>query len=178
MISITIVESGNRPLDAGLPGSYQVLSNQSNVIPEMVRLSGTSRALTEENQSWQLEQIQRISEHIAQAFGARVDFRVTENYPPTINDPQATQIIAAVGEELLGKDNVHWLPQPSMGGEDFSYYLRDNVRGSYFRLGLFQEGCECPCLHSDCFDFNDSALIPGMVMMAGLALKVVQAKFD
>ncbi len=174
VISITILESGNKPADAGETGEYLVLPVQSNIIPEVVRLRGTARALTAKSQQLQLSKIEEISRHIACAFGARSDFRVIESYPPTINSPEATQIVAEVGEDYLGKENVAWLKEPSMGAEDFSFYLQ-KANGCYFRLGLAGATGDAPCLHSDGFDFNDDALLPGMAIMSGVALKVLGA---
>ena len=179
VISITMIETGNKGCNTnGPPGSYPLLKGQWNVIPDIVRLTGTTRAFTNEQQKLQLSQIKNMSQQIALMFGAKSEFYVKNTCPSTVNNMEATQMVKDVGIELLGKDNVIPLKETSMGGEDFSYYLQNtNIKGSYFRLGLANKSCtSCPCLHSNCFDFNDDALIPGMLVMAGTALKILRVK--
>jgi len=88
-----------------------------------------------------------------------------EGYPPTINHEACVDYVARIGAEVLGAENVLRLPQPSMGGEDFAYYLQE-VPGALFRLGV---GPDVAPLHNAHFNFNDAALRPGLAMMCHLA---------
>jgi metal-dependent amidase/aminoacylase/carboxypeptidase family protein len=97
---------------------------------------------------------------------AEVDY---EAYAPAVhNDERLYKIFHEVGCELLGPDHVIPMQVPSMGSEDFGYYI-EHLPGLLFRLGL---GLDHPGLHQAHFDFNDQALRTGMLMMAGLALKI------
>ena len=66
----------------------------------------------------------------------------------------------------------HFLPvaRPSMGGEDFAYYLQQ-VPGCFFLIGVEPVNCSTgyPSLHSDRYDFTDAALEVGMRMFVELA---------
>jgi metal-dependent amidase/aminoacylase/carboxypeptidase family protein len=173
VVSITVLSSGSRPSADADPWSEPLRPSQSNIIPQFVRLQGTSRALTMEGQELQLGRIRSIAESVGKAFRAKVAFHAEEGYPPTINDRDMTDLAAQTAKEMLGEDKVAWLPEPSMGGEDFSYYLQ-KVPGSMFRLGMArgttpEELAREPALHSDDYDWNDDALVAGMAMMAGLA---------
>lgn len=176
VVSVSIIESGVKPLFSGEVGSYDIIPVQFNVLPEVVRLTGTSRALTLELQEEQTMQIAQIAKNISSAFGARSEFKIFDLCPPTINNKTAVDIVTDVASEMLGKENVHSIEHPSMGAEDFSYYLQEGIKGSYFRLGLDDIKFGSTPLHSDCFNFNDNALIPGMVTMAGIPLKIFEEK--
>jgi hippurate hydrolase len=52
------------------------------------------------------------------------------------------------------------LEHPSMGGEDFSFYLQ-KVPGCYMRLGARGEGQEFVPLHSSSFDIDERVLRVG-----------------
>jgi metal-dependent amidase/aminoacylase/carboxypeptidase family protein len=52
------------------------------------------------------------------------------------------------------------MDHPSMGAEDFSYYLL-HVPGCYVRFGACQQGCENIPLHSPSFDFDEEVLKVG-----------------
>ena len=77
-----------------------------------------------------------------------------------------TTQIELVGRELLGPENVVFLETPSMGGEDFAYYLL-HIPGAMFRLGV---GTDVTALHTPTYDFSDGALHHGIAMLSRLAL--------
>ena len=86
------------------------------------------------------------------------------NYPATINHPDETAFVRQVMVDMLGADRVQEF-EPTMGAEDFSYYLQEKP-GTYFVIGngdgTHREGGHGlgPCtLHNPSYDFNDS-LIP------------------
>ena len=72
-----------------------------------------------------------------------------------------------MGADVLGPENVTFLETPTMGAEDFAYYLGE-VPGMMFRLGV---GKDVTALHTPTYDFSDSALPHGMAMFAHLALR-------
>jgi amidohydrolase len=137
----------------------------TNIIPEECYLAGTIRTLTPERRKATGEAVRRIAEGLAAAFRATAEVTLQEGYPPTINDPACVDYVARIGAEVLGPENVVWLQQPSMGGEDFAYYLQQ-VPGALFRLGV---GPDSAPLHNAHFNFNDAALRPGLRMLCHLA---------
>ncbi|RKY89450.1 amidohydrolase, partial [candidate division KSB1 bacterium] len=61
------------------------------------------------------------------------------------------------------------ITRPSMGSEDFSYYLQ-KVKGSFFRLGTGKsEKGAAEYWHSSRYDVDESALSVGAGFMAYLA---------
>ena len=106
--------------------------------------------------------------------GAGCEFEFHRNYPPTINHEAETAFARGVLKELVGADNVQEF-EPTMGAEDFSYYLLDKP-GCYFLIGngdgSHREGGHGlgPCmLHNPSYDFNDELIPLGATMWVRLA---------
>jgi len=178
VVSVTIIETGSKTRPESGPGEDELVPSQSNVIPQVVRLRGTSRSLTVSGATMQLNRIREIASDVARAHRAEASFGIGKEYPPTIHDREMTDFASRVAEALLGPENTQLIAEPTMGGEDFSYFLQ-KVPGSFFHLGTAHgstpEALEAePSLHSDRFDFNDGALVNGMVFMAGLALEFLK----
>ena len=55
-------------------------------------------------------------------------------YPPTINSKEESIFASEVAKNLVGDKNVVTDIEPSMGGEDFSYFLNKKP-GSYLYIG-------------------------------------------
>ena len=64
---------------------------------------------------------------------------------------------------------VRALPHPSMGGEDFSYYL-DQVPGCFVRFGARKNDLTDAPAHSPRFDFDEAVLPVGASFLARAAL--------
>jgi amidohydrolase len=125
-------------------------------------------------QQGQLKRIEEMAGDVARAHRAEASFSLMKAYPPTVHDREMTDLGARVAEKLLGAEKVVWVEEPTMGGEDFSYFLQQ-IPGTFFRLGTARGSPEEePALHSDRFDFNDEALVDGMTLMAGVALEYLK----
>jgi hippurate hydrolase len=99
------------------------------------------------------------------------------SYPATVNHAAQTGYVQQVAVELLGAEQVETFT-PTMGSEDFSYYLLEKP-GCYFAIGNGLGGHRDhghgigPCtLHNPNYDFND-AIIP---IGASLWVKLVEAR--
>ena len=107
---------------------------------------------------------------IALANNCKLDFRWTEGYPATINDPAMADYVASIARQTFGNERFIPVARPSMGGEDFSYYL-ERVPGCFFLVGVQPADVErYPSLHSDRYDFTDAALGVGMRMFVELVM--------
>lgn len=142
-----------------------------NVIPDTAFLKGTLRTLKDETYDLATERIRDIVENVARAFGATATVEFTGSYPVTRNDAGATDRFRAIARETLGTDFVLEEEQPSMGGEDFSFYGRE-IPACFFFLGLHVAGAPpLPNLHAPQFNFNDDAIPTGVELFCELALK-------
>ncbi|HSC62913.1 MAG TPA: M20 aminoacylase family protein [Caldimonas sp.] len=161
----TIISRNKRPIDAGVISVTMIHTGEAtNVVPDSCEMQGTVRTFTLEVLDLIEKRMQEIAEHTCAAFGATCEFRFTRNYPPTINHPAETEFARRVMTEMVGADNVIEF-EPTMGAEDFSYYLLEKP-GCYFLIGngdgTHRESGHGmgPCmLHNPSYDFNDE-LIP------------------
>ena len=137
-----------------------------NIIPAAVEMTGTIRTLLPETRERMNRRFVDLVQSIAGAFGGRAEVEIERGYPSIVNDERLVRMIAETAAEVVGRQNVIELQEPSMGGEDFAYYLQ-KYSGAFFRLGVGPS----PSLHSDNFNFNDEALSTGIQMMSHLALR-------
>jgi hippurate hydrolase len=108
-----------------------------NIIPDEVRLELTVRTTTDAVRTQVLASIERIAK--AAAVSARAPEPLVEIdremfTPALFNDEDLTRKTVAVFQSALGDDHVHERPM-SLGGEDFSQYVRAGVPGFYYFLG-------------------------------------------
>lgn len=141
----------------------------SNVIPDNAALEGTVRALTRDTRAAALEALEDINNSVASQFGIEVRLTLTESAPPVVNDSGMAQMIAEAADLMLGPGCVDWIPDPSMGSEDFSYYL-DHVPGVMFRLGVAGDQVGHAPLHTPLFDIDERSLAVGIRMMVCAAI--------
>ncbi len=142
----------------------------TNVIPPFVEMEGTLRAMTEATRDRCAAQIRKIATSIAETHGAHADVEIRYNYPATVNEDRATAFLEEIGTDVLPAGAIGRLASPTMGGEDFAYFLQ-RIPGSYFFLGM-DDGRPggYPSLHHPAYDFNDQALPVGMRMFVHAAL--------
>ena len=106
-----------------------------NVIPDTASLEATVRTLNHAQHMQCAKVPQRRLRGIALANNCELDWTWLEGYPATINDPAMADYVAAVARAALGHSNFIPVAQPSMGGEDFAYYLQ-KVPGCFFLIGV------------------------------------------
>lgn len=154
----TIVSRNLRPVDSGVISVTQVQAGSGayNVIPETAHLRGTIRTLHEAQRQLIQNRMQQLVEHTAQAFGAKAELHFQAGYPVTHNHAEHAQHCYTVTQQLVGADNVHWNPEPSMGAEDFAYMLQERP-GAYIWIGNGLKEDSMP-LHNPYYDFNDAIL--------------------
>ncbi len=163
----TIVSRNLRPIDAGVVSVTMLRAGvATNVVPDSCELQGTVRTFTLAVLDLIEHRMREIAQHTCAAFGMTCNVDFKRNYPPTINHPRETAFARRVMTDLVGTDNVLDF-EPTMGAEDFSYYLQ-KIPGAYFVIGNGDVGGAHrqsghgmgPCmLHNPSYDFND-ALIP------------------
>jgi amidohydrolase len=142
-----------------------------NIIPDVVTLEGTIRTLSEDARAQVEPLLHRLSNGVCQTHGARYELALFRGAPAIMNDPAMVEAIATEGERLLGKDNVYWIPRPSMGAEDFSFYGL-KAPCAMFRLRI-KGAQESHFLHSAKFDIDERAILIGTRMLARSALRLL-----
>jgi len=134
-----------------------------NVIADHVRLLGTVRCLDLEVHAQLPGWIEDTVHALCRGHGgeARVHYRCIS--PPVHNDAELTELVADVAIEALGRCQVQWLEQPSLGAEDFAQLL-EGTRGTMFRLGVAGPG-GCTPLHSNTFAPDEGCVEVGVQVL-------------
>ena len=71
--------------------------------------------------------------------------------------------------QVFSAGAIEWIDEPSMGSEDFSYYL-EHVPGAMFRLGVAGDQVGHAPLHTSTFDIDEGALKVGCKLFAAAAI--------
>ena len=159
----TIISRSTDPVDKALISITKINGGTAyNVIDDSVKLGGTIRTFKPETRSFFEKKINEIASGIAKANGAeaKIEFHLTNKYPPTINSKKESEFAANVAKKIFGDAKVNTEIDPSMGGEDFSYLL-EKKPGSYLYIGQGDENHKAH-LHTTKYDFNDNLLPIGV----------------
>lgn len=143
---------------------------RTNIVPDSVEMAGTIRAFDETVRAQLHERLTRTAESIAAASGATATVRIQKMTPVTYNDPPLTERMVPTLERVLGKSNVK-VGRPTTTAEDFSFF-QQAAPGMFFFIGVTpkeQLGQAAPN-HSPKFFADEGVLVPGMRVMANLAV--------
>jgi amidohydrolase len=160
----SIVSRNINPLESGVVTIGKVSGGTAfNIIPDEVELLGTVRSLSPQVREELKSRIEQVIQGVVRSFGMDYRFDFEYGYPVLINDSEMSKLVASACSKGIGKENVEVL-KPSMGAEDFAYYL-EKVPGAYFRLGCRNEekGMIHP-YHSSLFDIDEEVLPFGVEM--------------
>jgi amidohydrolase len=172
----TIITRNKSPLDTAVISITQIHSGSAtNVIPDEAQLIGTVRTFTTEVLDMIEQRMKVLAENIGAAFEAEVDFAFKRNYPPLVNHAKETAFAVEVAKSLVGADKVDDKVEPTMGAEDFAFFLQEKP-GCYLFIGNgegdHRDGGHGlgPCvLHNASYDFNDNLLPIGASYWVRLA---------
>ena len=138
-----------------------------NIIPETARLGGTVRTLSEDLRRRMPERIEQLARGVAGGMRGDAELDYTFSYPVTVNDEGAARRALGVIEELFEQENTLELSNPSMGGEDFAFFL-EKMPGAFIWLGV---GEDVSFLHTPTFAFDEEILPLGSALLTALALE-------
>ena len=125
------------------------------------------RTLNAELRQSMPQRMEELARGVAQGMRGDVDLDYTFSYPVTVNDAASARLALGVIGDLFGEDNSLELPNPSMGGEDFAFFL-EKLPGAFVWLGV---GEEVSGLHTPTFAFDEEILPRGAALLTALLLK-------
>ncbi len=135
-----------------------------NILPEKVSLGGTIRTLDKDVRTLIFKRMEETVKHISEMNGCVSNLEIIKAYPPLINDHKMSDFVIGIANELIGEENVLTLDEPSMGGEDFAYYL-EKKPGSFFWLGGRNPLQDTIYFnHNPKFDIDEKSLLIGTAM--------------
>ena len=140
-----------------------------NIIPGEARLGGTVRTLDADLRKRIPERMEELSRGVAGGMRGDVELDYTFSYPVTTNDEGAARLALGVIGALFGEDHTLELPNPSMGGEDFAFFL-EKLPGAFVWLGI---GEDASGLHTPNFAFDEEILPQGAALLTALALETL-----
>ncbi len=146
----------------------------TNVIPEIVKLKGTFRAMNEEFRTQSHKEMLDISARISSKYNLTIDFNIKKGYPFLENNVPLTNRTSQIAKEYLGENNVIELPT-RMTAEDFSYFTLERP-SCFYRLGVKNEQKGIAHgLHTSRFNIDENALRIGMGLMSYIAIKQLES---
>ncbi len=140
----------------------------ANVIADRVTLTGTIRTTDPRVRAQLFEGLERMVRQTGRLYRAEIDITFSEGYPPIDNEPAATDLARQAAQATVGADQVPGLEFPSMGGEDFSFFL-NRVPGCFVRFGGQRRDLPEAAAHSSRFDFDEGVLPVGAEFLTRVA---------
>lgn len=129
-----------------------------NVIADRARIEGTVRTFKDDVRQRVEEEVKAIVSGMTKAYRATYELDYIHGYPALYNTEAESELVKKLLADVFREENV--LPLiPSMGAEDFAYYLREKP-GTFFRVGSHneKEATKYPHHHPR-FDFDERALL-------------------
>jgi hippurate hydrolase len=140
----------------------------ANVIAENAVLEGSIRTTLPEVRTHLHAGLERMAAALGDLHNARISVTIEPGYPPVVNTRREAKICHRAAREVVGSDGLMRMDHPSMGSEDFSYYLEE-IPGCYVRFGARRHEHEYIPLHSPEFDIDQEVLKVGASYFDGVA---------
>ena len=169
-----IVSRRVNPIDPAVVtvGNF-VAKNAYNVIADKATLGGTVRTFDVKVHDLIEKEMEKIVRGTCAAAGVDYRFNYKRGYPPVINHHDETMFLAKTAAAIPGVDKVNEM-EPSMGGEDFGYYLQ-HVKGTFFFTGAKNPDWEITYPHHHPkFDIDERAMLIAAKTLGGALLTYQQ----
>ncbi len=167
----TIVSRNINPLEAALISIPRFdAAKAPNVLPSKVILEGTLRALSNETRDFLEKRLVEVATKTAEAYGSCAEISFYGGYPLLENERRCCEYVSEVAGGVVGSENVRCDYPPSLGAEDFAFYLEE-LPGAFWWLGLGNKDCSSAPLHNPCFDFNDDVIALAIELHCQLVLQ-------
>ncbi|MBR0596315.1 M20 metallopeptidase family protein [Sinanaerobacter chloroacetimidivorans] len=147
--------------------------NAMNIVSDRVILEGTLRALDKNTRDYLKTRLREVAKNTAKAAGASADVEFSKGYSALTNDNFIVDMIKELGMCEAGIDKIVELKEPSMGVEDFSFFL-EKIPGAFFFLGSGYKGRENEGIHSGKFEVDEKCIKPGILIETLSVLKLLE----
>ncbi len=166
----SIVARNVSPLEAAVVGVSAIEGGNlpaSNVVPDRVVMTGTVRTYVPQVQNLIETRLGELVAGVCEAHRARGELRYERGYPPVVNTRAEVEFAHSVACEVWGEAHADMDYTPSMGGEDFSYMLRERP-GCYSVIGQGLPDAPLVPLHNSRYDFCDAIIPKGVAYFSRL----------
>ncbi|NTJ43678.1 amidohydrolase [Agrobacterium larrymoorei] len=160
----TIVSRNISPISSAVISVTKISAGSAyNVIPDVVELGGTIRALDEDTRLLARERMLQTARGCEELYGVEIEVDIRDVFSVLNNHPVQTQAVIDITSSLLGSGHVNAECPPFMASEDFADMLKI-VPGAYFFIG--QEN-SAP-LHNPAYKFDDDIIPVGAATLASV----------
>jgi amidohydrolase len=170
----SIVARNISPLNSGVISIGCIHGGTAiNLIADSVILEGTIRALDQSSRELLRSRLKEMVQWTARAYGARAEVKFKKGYPVLMNDNLVVEAVKNVAICETAIEKVVELKEPTMGVEDFAYYL-EKVPGAFFFLGSGYKGRENEGIHSGGFHVDEKCIRVGIQLEVMSVLKLLE----
>ncbi len=128
-----------------------------NIIPDVVRMTGTFRCYDAHLRETLLKSLQRTAEGVAAALRCTVEVKTDFLTPAVVNDPAVTALAREIALTLVGEEHLKE-GEPLTGSDDVAYFWQQ-VPGCYAWIGSAKtDGSPSAAHHNARFDIDESSL--------------------
>jgi amidohydrolase len=135
-----------------------------NIIAAEASLKGAVRTLDGEVAKQIEAAIRRMVGGVAGSMRLLSDIAWTRLAPVVNNNPQVLPRVIDAARDILGEANVAVLASPSMGSEDFGWFM-EAIPGAHIRIGSKIDGLDT-AIHTSNYDCADLAIPTGVKAVA------------
>ena len=165
----TVISRSASPLQPAVLSLGVIRGGEApNIICDRVTLRGTLRTTDPALRALLKQRVREVCAGVAAACRAEAEVEIVDGYMPLMNTPAEVERTLRLGRALLGAEHVHIRSDPSMGGEDFSYFVAE-APGAFWHLGCSAELPAAP-LHDRKLNPDEACLPIGVAMECALAL--------
>ncbi|BBJ28560.1 M20 metallopeptidase family protein [Athalassotoga saccharophila] len=138
--------------------------NAFNVVPVDAKILGTIRTFSDKVRDEIISNVEKMRE-LSKSLGGDLEVKINRIAPPLVNFKESTEYAIKTLERLgFQYDEA----TPTMGSEDFAYYLKE-VKGSFVFLGIRSPSKNIIAPHhSPYFDVDEDVLEMGVKFFLGL----------
>ena len=130
-----------------------------NQVADKVEIKGTLRTFDHNILNMIKKRLTEICDGFEVSYNVEIDLNIIDGYIALINGSDSYRLEKML-QERYDIGMVHYKEFPSLGGEDFSYFL-EKGNGVFIHLGC--NGKEnYKSLHSKNYDFDESCLVEGV----------------
>ncbi len=167
----TIVARELSPLESAVLTVGELHAGSApNIIPAEAVLRGTVRSMTHDTRQKIRTSIERIAKLTAESLRAEASIEYHVGCPPLCGTDKLVSLVEQAAQMVVGAERVFHLEKPSLGSEDFAYYLQ-KIPGAFFRIGTHDERPESRLgLHDPRIVFGEGAIRTGAITLTLTAI--------
>ncbi len=153
----TVVSRLVSPVEGALIGVGRFNSGTTyNIISGEAELEGTIRAFSKENRQKLADAVRRISQNIAEQYGASADIYIEDICDSCINPEETAQEVANSAEKLVPPENIITQMDKRFGSDNFADYSR-KAPGTYVHVGSSDSPQNSHPHHNEHFDLSENS---------------------